>query len=92
MRIARLILETKISNVLIFRKNALFFAIDNPDNSENTDVVIILLRNNIDKENPVNMTPLSKSVQKDYLKITEKLLECGANPNVYIGENEDSLL
>ena len=29
---------------------------------ENTDVVIILLRNNIDKENPVNMTPLSKSV------------------------------
>lgn len=55
-------LRNKDQYFIYFRKNALFFAIDNPDNSENTDVVIILLRNNIDKENPNNMTPLSKSV------------------------------
>jgi len=66
--VAKWISRTKKSTIdlikLIFSKNALYFAIDSINNSENTDVVLLLLYKSIDTETPQHKTPLVRSVEK----------------------------
>ena len=61
------------------------------NNSENTDVVLLLLYKSIDTETPQQKTPLVRSVEKGQLTITKELLQNGAQTNVY-GDKNDSLL
>ncbi len=86
---------TEINKVNKQNRNCLFYAITSPFANKNLDLIHVLLKNNINinqRENIIGDSSLSISVKSNLLQISALLLQYGANPNIKVGSNKESLL